>query len=307
MPTVHAFGKAPCYGDFLRHRSGPLEQAGIVAFFEIGLDQNMRERGNWSQVTESMRPMRFLHSLANRDTLVGIVVPSRDRVGRTYPLIVAMTVPEAAGLGATLRQYDGCFAALEDAAQAGQRDADLDGFRASLDAAGEAVVSSTALDRSAPPPGLSAGEFSRWISPEGDTCQWVANLDVAFTEGVTPRFVVLSRYSSEHGPGLVADAIHTISGSRRPNLMIWDAGTRPEAEAPLLRLLYDRCEPRYFAPCAFPTEPHDLGWNVTPGPDPVIEVSEGWKRRLAPALTPGATFADLMKALRAGPDCRGET
>ncbi len=98
---VGFFGKLPVLGDFLSRRLGPdfvepwdqwLQQAMHMARAQVG--------GEWHELYAQAAPWRFAleAGVCGGSPVLGVLVPSNDRVGRQFPLTVACPLP--AGLGA---------------------------------------------------------------------------------------------------------------------------------------------------------------------------------------------------------------
>jgi len=92
-----AFGKMPCLGDFFRLNLGhdfvttwdAWLQEGIVALRGVMGD-------NWQDMYMSAPIWRFTLSpgMAGKAAMLGVVMPSVDRVGRQFPLTIAAALPE---------------------------------------------------------------------------------------------------------------------------------------------------------------------------------------------------------------------
>lgn len=87
---IGLFGKHPGYGDFLR--AGLSEQ--IVETFSGWLDlslSSLRDQlgGDWAEFWDNSQDLRFwMGRGVMGKTLAGVLRPSRDRVGRRYPLVM---------------------------------------------------------------------------------------------------------------------------------------------------------------------------------------------------------------------------
>ncbi len=108
--AVGIFGKVPAQGDYLR--AGALGSAARAfdGWLAQGLDALKRGGGK-------LPPVRFLYRCAEaKDVLVGTFVPSRDAVGREFPLAVVATFGAGelvAGFAALPVAFDGFFAGAE--------------------------------------------------------------------------------------------------------------------------------------------------------------------------------------------------
>ena len=93
-PVVGLFGKAPFAGDFLRRR---LNGAAIQAL-DVWLQACLAATPEAGRGLEG-RSCRFLTApgLFGATALLGLMGPSRDRVGRDFPLVMAAELGEASG------------------------------------------------------------------------------------------------------------------------------------------------------------------------------------------------------------------
>lgn len=90
--TITYFGKVPVHGDFIRHKAAGSTVRVIDGWLQQGL-QFARRRlvGAFDAAYDAATLWSFY--MAPRDitqVLVGVLGPSRDRVGRAYPFLVAM-------------------------------------------------------------------------------------------------------------------------------------------------------------------------------------------------------------------------
>lgn len=132
-----AFGKIPALGDFFRLNVTQdfvtawddwLQHALVEARARLGAD--------WQDRYMSAPIWRFSLSpgLAGREAVIGVMMPSVDRVGRQFPLTLVSVVPTYAPLR-TLALQEEVFAALEDIAlDALDDDATQDKIGQALDA-----------------------------------------------------------------------------------------------------------------------------------------------------------------------------
>lgn len=87
---VGIMGKHPSYGDFLSHGVSEQTRAGLDAWLNTSLAPLKDRAGqNWEAAWDNAPMLRFWvgKALAGR-TLAGVFMPSRDRVGRRFPLIL---------------------------------------------------------------------------------------------------------------------------------------------------------------------------------------------------------------------------
>ncbi len=98
MPvTAAVMGKHPGYGDFLRHGLSDAVADGLSRWVDQALfDLREDMGGGWQAFWDGAQDLRFWIGRAVMGcTIAGVLRPSRDRVGRRYPL---MLLVEGAGL-----------------------------------------------------------------------------------------------------------------------------------------------------------------------------------------------------------------
>jgi type VI secretion system ImpM family protein len=104
------YGKHPGEADFLHAGAGPFAQAGLDQWFEEATEALRRER-----LTLPDRPAGFLLAGTGAGpSFAGAFTPSRDAVGRTFPLIVF--APLSAGDDSPTQLYARSSAFIRDAA-----------------------------------------------------------------------------------------------------------------------------------------------------------------------------------------------
>jgi type VI secretion system protein ImpM len=111
--TVGILGKHPAFGDFLRHGVSDEVAGRITGWIDPTLHALRDQQGDrWEAFWDTARGVRFWigRAVAGR-TLAGVLRPSRDRVGRRYPLVL---MAEGVDLPAPVEAPDQAFhAALE--------------------------------------------------------------------------------------------------------------------------------------------------------------------------------------------------
>lgn len=112
------FGKAPALGDFVRVNLPAEAVAPLDQQLSDAMDLGRRRHGaGWAARFAAAPGWRFAFPLPRGKGVLaaGVVAPSRDRVGRVYPLAVLAALP--AGTGAVVAPFacDGWYAAAEDA------------------------------------------------------------------------------------------------------------------------------------------------------------------------------------------------
>jgi type VI secretion system protein ImpM len=130
------FGKLPTHGDFVSTGFSRSVQDALDAWLQTGLAKAQHHFGErWEKDFRAMPAWRFIveRGLWGPMTMVGVIVPSRDRVGRSFPLVVATQLHDFAGDSRKLCLDDTWFIALEGIAEtSAQRDFELDAFTTNL-------------------------------------------------------------------------------------------------------------------------------------------------------------------------------
>ncbi|WJH41160.1 type VI secretion system-associated protein TagF [Aliirhizobium terrae] len=130
------FGKLPTHGDFVSTGFSRSVQDALDAWLQTGLAKAQHHFGErWEKDFRAMPAWRFIveRGLWGPMTMAGVIVPSRDRVGRSFPLVVATQLHDFAGDSRKLCLDDTWFIALEGIAEtSAQRDFELDAFTANL-------------------------------------------------------------------------------------------------------------------------------------------------------------------------------
>lgn len=116
MGGFGAFGKMPALGDFFRFDIDPGFVSAWDAWLQAGLPQVRADLGpRWTGCYTTAPIWRFTLTagLAGPKGAQGVVMPSIDRVGRQFPLVLAMALP--AGRSAILAHLSAArtFEALE--------------------------------------------------------------------------------------------------------------------------------------------------------------------------------------------------
>jgi type VI secretion system protein ImpM len=103
------FGKLPVAGDFLRRGLQPSSLRAIDDWLQSGLGA---DRADWR--LDTARPWRFYAApgTLGESGLAGVLAASRDRVGRQFPILIAVEVD--LGVGVAIAGTSDWFAAVED-------------------------------------------------------------------------------------------------------------------------------------------------------------------------------------------------
>lgn len=149
------FGKLPSHGDFLARRLPPAVRLCLDDWLQGALLQSRIDLGRAWMPTWLGSPLwRFVMGpgVCNDQAWTGVMMPSHDRVGRCFPLLVAAAVDGTPQLRDCMTVHDGWFARLEDLAlSALETGFLLEVFDAALMAQGGAPAGFRAgTDRAAP-------------------------------------------------------------------------------------------------------------------------------------------------------------
>ncbi|RWX81504.1 type VI secretion system-associated protein TagF [Neorhizobium lilium] len=130
------FGKLRTHGDFVSIGMGRSLQTFLDAWLQAGLQAVQRDGGSdWERQFRAMPSWRFVvgRALWGPATIAGIIVPSLDRVGRSFPLVLAAQLHDFAGHPRRIRQDETWFTAAEAIAETCLRkDFDIDNFTSRL-------------------------------------------------------------------------------------------------------------------------------------------------------------------------------
>lgn len=111
------FGKTPGVGDFVRVNLPAEISAALDQQFSDAMDLGRRRHGaGWSTLFASAPPWRFAVRPPRwkGPLAAGVVAPSRDRVGRVYPLVAAAALPYGVDVATAPFAYDAWFVTMED-------------------------------------------------------------------------------------------------------------------------------------------------------------------------------------------------
>lgn len=130
------FGKLPTHGDFVGWGLPVELQRQLQDWLQSGL-QAVREKWGeaWLAPFKAMPPWRFIieKGLWSSHPLAGVLVPSADRVGRGFPLVILSQLHSVAEHPFQFYKDETWFTALEAIAESGvHRDFQLDSFTTAL-------------------------------------------------------------------------------------------------------------------------------------------------------------------------------
>ncbi|WP_138464467.1 type VI secretion system-associated protein TagF [Poseidonocella sp. HB161398] len=111
-----AFGKLPARPDFVASGISPAARRGWDAWIQAGLAACQQVHGpGWREVFADAPTWNFVLPLQifGPATLIGVMLPSRDTVGRAYPLFLGAEIPFPADTMALMAGLNRWFAAVE--------------------------------------------------------------------------------------------------------------------------------------------------------------------------------------------------
>ncbi|WP_029871462.1 type VI secretion system-associated protein TagF [Rhizobium leguminosarum] len=130
------FGKLPSHGDFVSTGLSRHLQAALDAWLQSGLQAAQRELSeDWERRFRMMPAWRFIveRGLWGPATIAGVLLPSLDRVGRSFPLVIAAQLHGFTEHPRQLYLDDTWFTAAEAIAESSaKRDFDINHFTANL-------------------------------------------------------------------------------------------------------------------------------------------------------------------------------
>lgn len=136
------FGKLRSHGDFVSRRLPPAMQSAFDGWLQAGLVRSRDELGAaWTPTWVSSPLWRFVLApgLCGPRAWCGVMMPSADRVGRCFPLVLAAGLDGAPLLADCLTSYAAWFARLEELALSSLEDGfSVGAFDAALQALGGA-------------------------------------------------------------------------------------------------------------------------------------------------------------------------
>ncbi|MDC9813496.1 MULTISPECIES: type VI secretion system-associated protein TagF [Rhizobium] len=199
------FGKLPSHGDFVSMGLGRNLQSALDAWLQAGLQAAQQELGgDWERRFRFMPAWRFIveRGLWGPATVAGVLLPSLDRVGRSFPLVIAAQLHGFAEHPRQLYLDDAWFTAAEAIAESSaKRDFDINHFTASLKRL-----------RSLRPADLAENETLQDRASSRGTIWWRIDPEERRAKG----FGVSGAPEPEHFPKLLHDNSPTASAAPRP-------------------------------------------------------------------------------------------
>jgi type VI secretion system protein ImpM len=139
-PQPGLFGKLPGFGDFLRRGLPPDFTRAWDAWLQDGLRASQGALGEaWLEVylTSPLWHYVLAPGACGPEPIAGVLMPSVDRVARSFPFTLACPLPADTALFALRRAAAGWYAGAEELARAAlEADGDLDRLLADLERLG---------------------------------------------------------------------------------------------------------------------------------------------------------------------------
>lgn len=199
------FGKLPSHGDFVSMGLGRNLQSALDAWLQAGLQAVQQELGeDWERRFRTMPAWRFIveRGLWGPATIAGVLLPSLDRVGRSFPLVIAAQLHDFTEHPRQLYLDDTWFTAAEAIAESSaKRDFDINRFTASLKRL-----------RTLRPADLAENEILQENGSSRGTLWW----RISSEERRAGGFRVSGAPEPEHFPKLLHDNSPVASAAPRP-------------------------------------------------------------------------------------------
>ena len=297
------FGKLPIHGDFIRHPSTLPAMEALDEWFQEGIVAARESIGSgWQDAFDAAPPRHFVFH-ADGFTLVGVVVPGRDKVGRRYPFFI-FTGADTTLFGAQVANAAAFFADFfdraRDAALHAWKDADLPTFLSRIDALAYPVdldVASSRSDTYLSGKTLDSFWSSLFGAPDDPRkFLFLYNLLQVLQQSGTDRMGLALRFPAVQSAYEVSawmTLVQQLSGSPRvPTFALWDAGTDG------LSLLYDVLTAKYFVPLVHPEQKSDRRFDLCrDGLDDPTRMQEA-REKLEPVLEDSSqTLGELLTQL----------
>ncbi len=238
--TIGLYGKHPAFGDFLTAGLDPQAQAALENWLAQVMPQIRDGWGeHWGPAFDASPVIRFWYGsdvVGMSGPLCGVMAPSRDKVGRRFPLIAAVSGAAIAAPVADGDQsiYEAMLAAMSSFAQ-------LDGGAAGLARDLDAAVAPLVPGPSDPiEPGFWAARA------DGDLARLWA--DVGPVDHA--RAAALRSYLWCEGPG--GGAVHVTRGLPGPEVLAWLMTDAVRPTAPPAAPLPDPADADVTAPPHIP-------------------------------------------------------
>ena len=217
------FGKLPSHGDFVSMGFGRNLQSALDAWLQAGLQAVQQELGeDWERRFRLMPAWRFIieHGLWGPATIAGVLLPSLDRVGRSFPLVIATQLHGFAEHPRQLYLDGTWFTAVEAIAESSaKRDFDINHFTTSLKRL-----------RSLRPADLAENEILQDRASSRGTIWWRIDPEEQRAKG----FGVSGAPEPEHFPKLLHDNSPAATAAARPETAATPGPVIVEPQPPLV-------------------------------------------------------------------------
>ncbi|MBM4059683.1 MAG: type VI secretion system-associated protein TagF [Planctomycetes bacterium] len=254
------FGKLPTAGDFQKWLPAEGPDGRTLEWFHDG----------WSRLAlagqrpDPQAPVRFVWQRpATALAVFGALVPSRDRAGRRFPLLVFGTAREVESTAQVLAAAPGFFARATAVAEAGRAGLDVPALRehvgslrTGLDADGEAQQAAW----------LATTTAAAWAdgTPGGLPARLRA-IDYAFSGGRRPNFVLRGRWQGDLRHLAAGAALLQRLGQQVPGMLFWQ-----EADGGIAwRLSFDYAVPSHFEALLWHDCASGAAFDTDPGAVPI--------------------------------------
>lgn len=166
------FGKLPSRGDFVVRRLDAACREGLDTWLQAGIATSRRQMGDdWLDAYLNAPVWRFVlgADVCGSAPLAGVLMPSVDRVGRYFPLVLAAQLPGRKRPQDLYRTAADWYAALEDLVLTALQDGtDLAAFDEAVGVLGLPAADGT--DASPAAVGTDAGTAMFWFQPRAEEC-----------------------------------------------------------------------------------------------------------------------------------------
>jgi len=224
------YGKLPAKGDFLGRRLPRPFIDAWDAWLQDAIGQSREAMGEaWLEAYLTSPLWRFVlgPGLCGPDPVAGVMMPSVDRVGRYFPLALAITVPECRTPVGLAVGNDAWFARAEELALTTlDESAEFDGFDEAVAAIGAPDVAAAPLEAhvlaeacAVTVPGLEALAGAAPDLIDSIITALVPRWSVWWTSGsdaVKPTFLVAAGLPAPHGFAALLDGAWEHWGWTRP-------------------------------------------------------------------------------------------
>ncbi|MCA8951010.1 MAG: type VI secretion system-associated protein TagF [Planctomycetes bacterium] len=286
---VMFFGKIPSAGDYVRHALDTPTRRSLFDWFVDGWNRSV----TLASEKDIDSPTRLLIADPAAERAVALLLhPSRDKVGRRFPLVIGAEMALAgATIGEAVWLAEGWLQRAESIAQTASRGLDCDTVRAHVDG----------LRGIAEQPRLATLHDWRDANPvaslpldaEATPTRWLRGLAFARSTIDMPEYVV----RGESAASIDALAATIDLGDRLGRQPVRAVGYRIEPGcAAKWQLLCDQLAPRYLRPMVWHDAASESAWDLTRELDKVPETF------VSPVVDDVAATTTVQQVLEAADD-----